>query len=202
MRNEERWNQFGKRRIENRQVDELIGLSRGLLADGVINKLELEYLVTWLSANVAVSENPIILELYHLIREILSDGVLDAEEVSDLIATLNAFSGDKSEIGETLKSSTLPLCSPPPKVVFDSKLFCLTGTFNFGNRSLCEREIAGRGGICGSLTKKTDFLVIGHYATESWKHSAFGEKILRAVSLREAGVPIHIISEEHWRAHL
>lgn len=52
------------------------------------------------------------------------------------------------------------------------------------------------------MTQKTDVLVIGMYATESWKHSAFGTKIIKAVDMRESGVPISIVSEEHWMKYL
>ncbi|WP_235982964.1 hypothetical protein [Sphingomonas albertensis] len=52
------------------------------------------------------------------------------------------------------------------------------------------------------MTQKTDVLVIGLYATESWKHSSFGNKILKAADMRAEGVPITIVSEEHWVGHL
>jgi hypothetical protein len=45
-------------------------------------------------------------------------------------------------------------------------------------------------------------LVVGLYATESWKHSSFGTKIIKAVDMREAGAPIAIVSEAHWATHL
>ena len=62
--------------------------------------------------------------------------------------------------------------------------------------------MAERGGSSGSLTKATDVLVIGMYATESWKHSSFGTKIIKAVDMREDGVPIAIVCEDHWAGHL
>jgi len=55
--------------------------------------------------------------------------------------------------------------------------------------------VAWRGGECGSLTRSTDVLVIGADATESWKHSSFGTKIMKAVDLRESVVPLAIVSE-------
>jgi NAD-dependent DNA ligase len=87
-------------------------------------------------------------------------------------------------------------------LTFQDRLYCFTGTFNFGQRKHCAAEVIVRGGSCGGITKQTDFLVIGAYATESWKHSSFGNKILRAVELKASGVPISIVSEEHWVAHV
>ncbi|MGS1017093.1 BRCT domain-containing protein [Allosphingosinicella humi] len=132
----------------------------------------------------------------------MSDDVLDAEECRELLDTLNSFSDRDFELGEVLKSTTLPLCQPAPELTFVSQLYCFTGTFNYGRRPYCEQAVIDRGGACGSLTKKTDVLVIGVYATESWKHSSFGNKILRACEMRDAGVPISIVSEEHWSKYL
>ena len=52
-----------------------------------------------------------------------------------------------------------------------------------------------KGGNCGSLTHKTNFLVIGVYATESWKHSSYGLKIEKAVKMKQEGIPIFVVGE-------
>ncbi|HEY0026980.1 MAG TPA: BRCT domain-containing protein [Allosphingosinicella sp.] len=195
-------NCVGGERISSRQIDELIGIARGVAADGSLNKAEVEFLQKWLAANLAISGQPIIRTLYQRIEEVLSDGVLDRDECAELLDTLNRFSSRDFELGEVLKATTLPLCDPAPVLSFGGKTYCFTGTFNFGKRQHCEEAVATRGGRCGSLTKKTDILVIGLYATESWKHSAFGNKILRACDWRSEGVPISIVSEQHWQTHL
>jgi hypothetical protein len=53
------YNRVGGDRISSRQIDELIGLARGLAADGSINKAEVEFLQKWLAANVEISDQPI-----------------------------------------------------------------------------------------------------------------------------------------------
>jgi len=57
-------------------------------------------------------------------------------------------------------------------------------------------------GSCAGLSQKTNVLVIGVYATESWKHSSFGNKILKTSEWRDAGLPIAIVSEKHWVRYL
>ena len=59
-----------------------------------------------------------------------------------------------------------------------------------------------RGATAGTLTKATDALVVGHYATESWLHSSYGMKIIKAAGMRDKGHHIVIVPEEHWTAHL
>ncbi|WP_189521463.1 MULTISPECIES: BRCT domain-containing protein [unclassified Mesorhizobium] len=192
------YNRVGGDRISSRQIDELIGLARGLAADGTINKAEVEFLQKWLAANAEISNQPIIRTLYRRVNEILDDGVLDSDEHSELLDTLNSFSNRDFELGEVLKPTTLPLCDPAPTLTFSGRQYCFTGTFNFGQRKHCERAIADRGGAAGNLTQKADVLVIGAYATESWKHSSFGDKIVKATAWRDQGLPISIVTESHW----
>ncbi len=199
---DELYNKLGGDRISSRQIDELIGLARGVAADGDLNQAELEFLQKWLAANVAISEQPLIRTLYQRINEVLADGVLDDEEKASLLDTLNSFSNRDFELGELLKSSSLPLCDPAPALTFKGKSYCFTGTFNYGQRRFCEEAVEERGGSAGNLTSRTSFLVVGAYATDSWKHSSFGNKIIKASEWRDEGRPIAIVSEEHWVKHL
>ena len=36
------------------------------------------------------------------------------------------------------------------------------------------------------------------YTTDAWKHSTFGNEIIRATEWRDAGLPISIVSEKRW----
>jgi NAD-dependent DNA ligase len=189
---------FGRARLDDRQINELIGLAHGLIADSELNDAEVEYLRKWLVANQDVSKNPVTGNLLRRIDVMLSDGVLDAIERKELFETLRKFSGGDFELGEVLKATELPLDHPPPIVICPGKMFCFTGTFAFGSRKACEAAIEERGGRCGSLTQGTNFLVVGIYATGSWKHSSYGDKIERAVKMRDKGIPISIVGEAHW----
>lgn len=195
-------NRVGGLRISDRQIDELIGLARGIAADGDINRAEIEFLQKWLAGNVDISDQPVVRTLYGRINDILADGIVDEDEKVELLDTLNRFSNRDFELGEVLKSTTLPLCKPMSTLSFPDQTYCFTGTFNYGGRKVCEAAVTERGGYAGSLTKKTSVLVIGVYATDSWKHSSFGNKILKAADLRDQGHPIRIVSEDHWVSHL
>ncbi len=195
-------NRLNNDRLHSRQLDELIGLGRGLIADGSISSGEVEFLEKWLVTNLGVSHQPLIATLYDRVREILSDGEVDAEESADLFAALTSFTAGGAELGEAAKSTSLPLCNPAPSLHFEGATFCFTGTFTYGQRKHCDHATAAKGASCGSLTKKTDFLVIGAYATESWKHSSFGNKIIKAAEMRATGLPIGIVAEKHWASFL
>ena len=193
---------YRKPEIEHRAIDELIGLSRGLLADGMINQAEAEFLHKWLAANHHISDNPVIGHLLARIEEMLADNFLDDDEAEELFNTLERFTGNNFEFGEILKSTSLPVNDPLPPLEFEGKRFCFTGTFAYGKRKECEKAVIDLGAEAGPLTKKTDYLVIGVYATDSWKHSSYGRKIEKAAADRDAGHPIALIPENYWLQHI
>lgn len=189
---------FNQKNIQDRQIDTLIGLCKGITANGEVDQAEAEFLQTWLVQNNH-SENPIIINLLSKTTDMLEDGVLDSDEASELLAILHSISGDPSELGELAKTTTLPLCSPKPEIIFSGKSFLFTGTCAFGTRKQCNAAIVELGGInANSVTQKLDFLVLGTYVSDSWIHESFGRKIEKAVEYRNSGLPLSIISEEYW----
>lgn len=95
---------FNRNKIADRQLDTLIGLSKGIAADGNVNQAEAEFLQSWLVQN-GQSEHPVILNLLSKVSEALADGVLDEEESRELLTILRTISGESSEIGEVAKTS-------------------------------------------------------------------------------------------------
>jgi len=193
---------YARARLDDRQVNELIGLAHGLTADGSISQTEAEHLRKWLVANVELTDNPVIAVLLKRVHDMLVDGALDAEEQRELLEVLTSFSGGDFELGELAKASTLPLDRPPPAISFDDTRFCFTGTFAYGSRRECEAAVANMGASCGPINAKTDYLVIGIYATDSWAHSSFGRKIEKALHLKRKGNAISIVGEPHWISFL
>lgn len=189
---------LNRKNIQDRKIDTLIGLSKGISANGEVDQAEAEFLQTWLVQN-SQSENPIILNLLEKVSETLEDGILDSEESSELLSILHGFSGDKVELGEVSKTSTLPICNPPPQISFAGKTFLFTGTCAYGTRKQCQAAIDSLGGInANRVTRDLGYLILGTYVTDSWAHESFGRKIEKAIEYRDSGSPLAIITEEHW----
>jgi NAD-dependent DNA ligase len=190
---------YNRKNIQDRQTDTLIGLSKGLLADGSINQKEAEYLHNWLVQNRHASANPMVQNLFEKIDLMLEDGVLDDEESHELFALLGSLTGEPVATGEVPKTTSLPIDLPPPSINFNDSTFMFTGTFVFGNRKQCQEATDSLGGLnAKSLNKNVNYLVLGTYVTDSWAHESFGRKIEKAIKYREEGVPLAIITEEHW----
>jgi hypothetical protein len=82
---------YGRARLDDRQINELIGLAHGLIADGEVNPKEADYLHKWLVSNCDVRDNPVTANLYRRVREMFADGVIDAEECKEPFETLKSF---------------------------------------------------------------------------------------------------------------
>lgn len=54
---------FNRKSIDDRQIDTLIGLAKGMLADGVLVQAEAEFLYTWLVQSRQATSPPIIINL-------------------------------------------------------------------------------------------------------------------------------------------
>ena len=64
-------------------------------------------------------------------------------------------------------------------------------------KSEVEEIITNNGGKPSRLNNSTNYLVIGAYATDSWAHSSYGRKIEKALTIKQKGIDIKIISEHH-----
>ena len=190
---------FNRKNIQDRQVDTLIGLSKGLMADGKVDQTEAEYLLSWLIQNKDSSSNPVIENLFEKLEVMLEDRVLDSEESNELKNILQSIAGESSQIGELSKTTTLPVNDPMPPINFTNSTFLFTGTCAFGTRKQCQNAIEQLDGInAKSVTKSLNYLVLGTYVTDSWAHESFGRKIEKAMEYRDNGTPLIIVTEEHW----
>ena len=185
--------------LDDHQISTLLGLCRGLIADGKMDQNEEDALRTWLMAHEEAAENPVMKAFREKLKPFLENDLGDASRAERLLRLLSGLIGGKTEVGECLRATTLWVDDPPPKVIFKGRKFCLTGKFSYGRRCQCEDEIRTRYGICQkSPTRETDYLIVGSYAEGTWIQSAYGRKIEKAVSFRASGLPIRIVSETHW----
>lgn len=189
-------------RRKDRAHDELVGMCRGLLADGHVCEMEARFLRDWIERNAAFADAYPFSVLLERLAAVLGDGRVDPDESADLHDTLVRFVGGETfdaEAQTASLSTALPLDDPFPPVTFAGSKFMATGTFHYGTRAEVYREIVARGGVvAGSVSKTLRFLVIGDLGSRDWMHSNSGRKIEKAVQLRRDGLPLAIVNEVHW----
>ncbi len=185
-----------------REYEELIGLARGLTADGLINQLEAEFLDDWLADHLHLSDKPAVRALYDRIAGMLVDDALRPDEAADLFQALADFGRAGRAPAARPRLSTLALCVPAPAIVIPDRSFCFTGAFDFGDRDACTLAVLARGGSVGDLATDTHYLVVGTYASDDWHDSLLGDKLVKATEYRSFGHPVRIVSEDKWVAAL
>jgi len=191
---------FNRARRAERDLSELLGLAKGLLADGQITKEEAAHLNDWMTSHPDAVEQWPVNKLAERLTRIFADGHADEDERSDLADLLASLVGGTAGVvlGEDA-ATELPIDKPPPDLHWPGSIFVFTGKFAYGTRASCERETSHRGGSCErAVTKRTTFLVIGTFGSRDWVHTSFGRKIQKAVDYRASGLPVAILAEEYW----
>ena len=196
---------YNRARLLDRAIDELLGLCKGVVADGVVNEREAQFLLDWMRTNREGANQWPANILYRRLAEMLADRRLDDREQDQLLALLYEItgSGKPCEAYVANFSTSLPLTLPAPVIHFPQRHFCLTGKFVSGTRQQCEGAIVAKGGTVQKVpTGETDYLVIGTVGSTDWIRSTHGRKIEAAVVLQERGHSIAIVSEKHWVTYL
>jgi NAD-dependent DNA ligase len=197
---ETRWNAA---RRADRTIHELLGLAKGIIADGVVSPEEALLLQNWIAANSEAAHMWPGDVLSQRLELIFADGIVDERERAELYDFLQDVTGERSFIEDGNSATRLPLDAPPPDLAFENQTYVFTGRFLYGTRSRCEQAVCKRGGLCeNTITKRTTILVIGNLGSRHWAHTSFGRKIQKAVDYRTKDMQPRIIAEEHWTRFL
>ncbi len=189
--------------VADRDIDELVGIVKGVVADGSVVAAEARFLLGWLEQHANVRHEWPACVLYPRLAAALEDGHLSEAEEGELLGLLAQTAGGNAPArGEKSMSTTLPFDHPAPAVEFSGYAFCFTGKFYAGTRDWCEGQVRARGGSIAGISKQLRYLVIGEVGSRDWIHSTHGRKIEKAVELRKAGAPLLIVAEQHWHSYL
>ncbi len=181
----------------SRQIEELIGLIKGVMADGAVRQSEVEFLVKWLEKNKDTLDQWPAVAIFPRLKAALSDGNLDIEEEKEIRDLLQAALEQSSK--REVDDAAIPYTTPVPEIQFANRTFCFTGKFQSGSRPWCVSQIIARGGIAASkLTQNVNYLIVGEINSGSWISAKHGRKIGKAIKYREAGAKIAILSEQNW----
>jgi len=191
-------------REAEKQLAELMGICRGVIADGVVAPEEAVYLRDWLTIHKPLLDCWPANVISKRLEQVFEDGRVDEQEQEDLLVLLRMITSEEPPVNEaTAKAVPLPLTMPEPQVQFLGKRFCLTGRFVCGPHDYCKRAILRRGGkVDVQPGPRTDYLVIGGLSLSDWKDCPDASKIYKALQLNKDGKPICIVSEENWSISL
>lgn len=186
-----------QRRIEE-GLAEMMGLVRGVIADGHVTADEAARLSEWARKQPDVIDRFPANLLARRLEKIYRDGKLDARERAHLEAILGQIARNPSGLGFPL-ATDLPVDVPAPEVVFEGRTFVFAGELAYGPSRTCEREVLELGGECDrTVSRRTDYVVLGSLSAGEWAQDAVGPVLDAVVRYRARGVSIAVISEECW----
>ncbi|HEX7926647.1 MAG TPA: hypothetical protein VF678_03585 [bacterium] len=179
---------------------ELIGVCKGVIADGKVTPEEAAYLREWLAGNTHLSPIWPVNVLTRRLEAIFADGQVDAEEQAELLRMLTRISAAKPMPFAARRDAVpLPITLPEPKVTIAGRAFCLAGAFIYGTRARCEEEILMRGGrVVAEPNAPADYVVLGTLSHADWQKSPDVAKLQSVLELQAQGLHMTVITEEHW----
>ena len=179
-------------RIIDKNINECIGICKGILSDNEFNEDEKKFLLDWIKSHNLVNHT-IVKNVYLA----LNDKDKSLEDLKNILLTFTGGIAPSNEVRSM--SSSLPIEKDLLSIEFKNKIFCLTGKFGsaIGNRKVIEDIIVDKGGVCkDTVTHDLNYLVIGEFASDDWIHSTSGRKIEKAMNYRANSSNLKIISEE------
>ena len=188
-----------------RDASELLGIAKGVLADGSVNDNEAKFFAQYVASHPEIDGDPVLRLLATRVRHIFADGRVDEEERHELNTLLEDLVGGRASLTLGYDAATeLPLDKPAPLMCYGrDEVYVFTGRFAYGTRRQCQQEVLDRQSeVAGNVTRLTTFLVIGSFASRDWMTSSYGLKIRRAAELRDSGFAIRLVREDHWASSL
>jgi hypothetical protein len=186
-------NNFEKH-MSDRKQNEFLGILKGIISDGVIEKSEIKYIKEWIIDNKMQHLFP-AQEIYASITQ--AKGNYDSEFDGSFLELVINTVGIKTKRGAIESSNKQALTTPRPKIEFNNKNFIVTGTCKIKNpitdkhhlRNDIHNLIKHMGGnpqknLAGNIEKsvnsETNYLVICSFSSNNWAHSNYGRKIEEA----------------------
>lgn len=168
-----------------RQLLALKEVLGAITVDHELDEKEVLFLQNWMERNIDLRGNFPFDKIFETVGEALEDGILETAELSSM---LQLFKQIADPVASACSCDCFDICG---------KSFCLTGEFEFGNRTRVESILCEKGGIpVSSVTKKTDCLIVGSKGSEAWSNGNYGTKVKKAMELQEKGSSIQIVKEQ------
>lgn len=189
------------------QIQILEGMLHGIITDGIITDRELRLLNDWLNDNDYLAGTYPYDEVYSLLLAAKEDGVISEDERNMLRALFSNFvdTRESANIHEAdrlalqQQYSVAGICAIAPEISFADKTFCFTGASKRGTRDEISALIQRKGGIYSdSVTRATDYLIVGADGNPCWAFSCYGRKVEKAMDLRRKGRHVVIVNENDF----
>lgn len=192
-------------------VQTLHGLIHGLLADNVISDAEILALQEWLDDHSILKGTYPFDEIFSLLYTITADGIITTDErdmlkafLSEFVDTRDSYTLNALELAALKEHYSIHgICAKDPSIFIPGHVFCFTGASSLATRNEIADIISNHGGIfSNTVTKKTQYLIVGAEGNPCWAFSCYGRKIEKAMDMRKGGCLLTIVNESDFWATL
>lgn len=184
------------------RIQELHGMLHGIIADGIINRSELDGLQQWLDDVGEYRKYWPIGEVESAVMAVLKDGKITPEEHQFLLRYFASFAGISPTTRKDLPVVSMRelrldgVCAVDPEIEFADHSFCFTGTSEKYARSQLVDLVHTRGGLfTPAVRQDLNFLVVCDDGNPCWAFASYGRKIEKAIGYRKTGCAIVIVRE-------
>ncbi|RMG22716.1 MAG: hypothetical protein D6732_25455 [Methanobacteriota archaeon] len=183
-------------------IQTLQGVCHGIISDGMVSEEEILGMKEWLYAHAHLKGKFPYDEIFQAISCVLEDGKIEENERLFLLKLFNDFSDLKNpEIlrkieGKTSHLVTSLYSTDSRDIIIKGNTFCLSGNFQNASKKVIADKIESLGGfVKSSVSKKTNYLVVGEQGNPCWSYACYGRKVEKAMELNKQGAEIKIIPE-------
>ena len=164
----------------------LDGILRGITIDGEISEEECKSLRQWMYDHIYLTDHFPFNKTMELIEKALNDNIVTSEEskyiTSVILEMLDPVDSLKAQVNSV-----------------EGKHVCLSGVFEYGEKSDVQAYIVEHGGLIDSSVKKTtDILMIGNCECQAYSNGTYGTKVKKAIEYNEKGSNIKIVKESDF----
>lgn len=171
---------------ETQKLLELKVLLREISADNQLTEEETFSLKNWMDENTALQGNFPFDKIFATVQKALEDCVLEDSELSSML-----------QLFEQVTDPVAAACCCE-EFNIEGKTFCLSGEFDYGEKSAVEAVLVKTGGIpVSNITRVTDYLIVGGKGSSAWSSGNYGTKVKKALEMQSKGLPIQIIREQN-----
>ena len=167
-------------------LTELIALLSEIVDDGTIELSEISELISWLAAHDELLGTYPYSAIFAKLYEIFEDQIITDVELQELFTLFNELINPVAKVHYAYDEITLT-----------EKRICLSGEFAYGSKEEVATLLEMHGAIMvNSVSKKTDYVLVGEKGNSAWLTGNYGTKIKKAMELQTKGCGIKIIREE------
>jgi hypothetical protein len=184
---------INEKRINQKNIDELIGICQGILADNLINKDEIDFIYGWIQGKFSKDE----IKKFFIVNYIYNN-------LEKSLETSNLNDKDFNNFKNKLKNIiSLDSILDNINSIENNSICCCSGIFSEDKTTIKQILKNKNITITKNVTLDINYLIIGSLGNPEWKHGLYGNKIEKAIDYRDKKkTGLVIISEQQLLKYL